>query len=53
MFFACYIYSKGVKGGLEKAVKLLIPILFIILIGLVFTFLRYLDIAMYELHVYS
>ena len=36
MFFTCYICSKGVKGGLEKAVKLLIPILFIILIGLGF-----------------
>ena len=36
MFFTCYICSKGVKGGLEKAVKFLIPVLFIILIGLGF-----------------
>jgi len=34
MFLTCYIISQGVKGGLEKAVKILIPGLFIILIGL-------------------
>jgi len=34
MFLTCYIVAKGVKGGLEKAVKFLIPGLFIILIGL-------------------
>ena len=34
MLLTCYIISQGVKGGLEKAVKILIPGLFIILIGL-------------------
>jgi NSS family neurotransmitter:Na+ symporter len=34
MVLTCYIVAKGVKGGLEKAVKFLIPGLFIILIGL-------------------
>ena len=34
MFLTCYIVAKGVKGGLEKAVKFLIPGLFLILIGL-------------------
>ena len=34
MFLTCYIVAKGVKGGLEKAVKLLVPGLFLILIGL-------------------
>ena len=35
MFLTCYIVAKGVKGGLEKAVKFLIPGLFLILILLV------------------
>jgi neurotransmitter:Na+ symporter, NSS family len=34
MILTCYIVAQGVKGGLEKAVKFLIPGLFIILIGL-------------------
>ncbi len=34
MLLTCYIISQGVKGGLEKAVKILIPGLFVILIGL-------------------
>ncbi len=34
MFTTCYIVSQGVKGGLEKAVKFLIPGLFILLIVL-------------------
>ena len=34
MLLTCYIISKGVKGGLEKSVKILIPGLFILLIGL-------------------
>ena len=34
MLLTCYIVSMGVKGGLEKAVKILIPGLFLILIGL-------------------
>ena len=34
MILTCYIVSQGVKGGLEKAVKILIPGLFILLIGL-------------------
>ena len=34
MVLTCYIVAKGVKGGLEKAVKFLIPGLFLILIGL-------------------
>ena len=34
MLLTCYIVSKGVKGGLEKSVKILIPGLFILLIGL-------------------
>ena len=34
MFITCYIVSQGVKGGLEKAVKFLIPGLFLLLIGL-------------------
>ena len=34
MLLTCYIVSKGVKGGLEKSVKILIPSLFILLIGL-------------------
>jgi len=34
MFLTCFIVAKGVKGGLEKAVKFLIPGLFLILIGL-------------------
>lgn len=36
MLLTCYIVSKGVKGGLEKSVKILIPGLFILLIGLAF-----------------
>ena len=32
MFMTCYIVAKGVKSGLEKAVKFLIPGLFIILL---------------------
>ena len=32
MFLTCYIVSKGVRGGLEKAIKFLIPGLFILLI---------------------
>tara|TARA_B100001564_G_scaffold237011_1_gene200390 strand:- start:825 stop:2210 length:1386 start_codon:yes stop_codon:yes gene_type:complete len=36
MILTCYIISKGVKGGLEKSVKILIPGLFILLIGLAF-----------------
>ncbi len=35
MFLTCYIVSKGVRGGLERAVKFLIPGLFIILFVLV------------------
>jgi len=31
MFLTCYIVSKGVRGGLERAVKFLIPGLFVIL----------------------
>jgi len=34
MFLTGYIVAKGVKGGLEKAVKFLIPGLFILLLGL-------------------
>lgn len=34
MFLTCHIVAKGVKGGLEKAVKVLIPGLFILLIAL-------------------
>ena len=34
MFLTGYIVAQGVKGGLEKAVKILIPGLFILLIGL-------------------
>tara|TARA_B100000614_G_scaffold253880_1_gene268370 strand:+ start:1178 stop:2497 length:1320 start_codon:yes stop_codon:yes gene_type:complete len=34
MFLTGYIVAKGVKGGLEKAVKILIPGLFILLLGL-------------------
>lgn len=34
IFLTCYIVAQGVKGGLEKAVKFLIPGLFILLIGL-------------------
>ncbi len=34
MFLTGYIVAKGVKGGLEKAVKVLIPGLFILLLGL-------------------
>ena len=36
MILTCYIVSKGVKGGLEKSVKILIPGLFILLIALAF-----------------
>ena len=36
MLLTCYIVSKGVKGGLEKSVKILIPGLFILLIALAF-----------------
>ena len=32
MFMTCYIVSKGVRGGLEKAIKFLIPGLFMILL---------------------
>ena len=32
MFLTCYIVSKGVRGGLEKAIKFLIPGLFMILL---------------------
>tara|TARA_Y100000768_G_scaffold348853_1_gene298025 strand:- start:42 stop:1361 length:1320 start_codon:yes stop_codon:yes gene_type:complete len=34
MFLTGYIVAKGVKGGLEKAVKVLIPGLFVLLLGL-------------------
>jgi len=34
MILTCYIVSKGVKSGIEKAIKFLIPGLFLILIGL-------------------
>ncbi len=34
MFLTGYIVAKGVKGGLEKAVKVLIPGLFLLLLGL-------------------
>lgn len=34
MFLTGYIVAKGVKGGLERAVKVLIPGLFILLLGL-------------------
>ncbi len=36
MILTCYIVSKGIKSGIEKAIKFLIPGLFIILIGLAF-----------------
>ena len=36
ILLTCYIVSKGVKGGLEKSVKILIPGLFLLLIGLAF-----------------
>jgi NSS family neurotransmitter:Na+ symporter len=34
MILTCYIVSKGIKSGIEKAIKFLIPGLFLILIGL-------------------
>ena len=34
MILTCYIVSKGLKSGIEKAIKFLIPGLFLILIGL-------------------
>ena len=34
MILTCYIVSKGVKSGIDKAIKFLIPGLFLILIGL-------------------
>ena len=34
MFLTCYIVSKGIKSGIEKAIKFLIPGLFILLIAL-------------------
>ena len=34
MILTCYIVSKGVKSGIEQAIKFLIPGLFLILIGL-------------------
>ena len=34
MILTCYIVSKGIKSGIEKAIKYLIPGLFFILIGL-------------------
>ena len=34
MILTCYIVSKGIKSGIEKAIKFLIPGLFILLIGL-------------------
>lgn len=34
MILTCYIVSRGIKSGIEKAIKFLIPGLFIILIGL-------------------
>jgi NSS family neurotransmitter:Na+ symporter len=34
MILTCYIVAKGVKSGIEKAIKFLIPGLFLILIGL-------------------
>ena len=34
MILTCFIVSKGIKSGIEKAIKFLIPGLFIILIGL-------------------
>ena len=36
MILTCFIVSKGVKGGLEKSVKILIPGLFLLLISLAF-----------------
>ena len=34
MILTCYIVSKGIKSGIERAIKFLIPSLFILLIGL-------------------
>ena len=34
MMLTCFIVSKGIKSGIEKAIKFLIPGLFIILLGL-------------------
>ncbi len=34
MILTCFIVSRGIKSGIEKAIKFLIPGLFIILIGL-------------------
>jgi NSS family neurotransmitter:Na+ symporter len=34
MILTCFIVSKGIKSGIEKAIKFLIPGLFIILLGL-------------------
>ena len=34
MILTCFIVSKGIKSGIEKAIKFLIPGLFIILVGL-------------------
>ena len=34
MILTCYIVSKGIKSGIERAIKFLIPGLFILLIGL-------------------
>ena len=34
MVLTCYIVSKGIKSGIERAIKFLIPGLFILLIGL-------------------
>ncbi len=34
MFITCYIVSKGVRGGLERAVKFFVPSLFVILFAL-------------------
>ena len=34
MILTCYIVSKGIKSGIEKAIKFLMPGLFILLIGL-------------------
>ena len=34
MILTCYIVSKGIKSGIERAIKFLIPGLFVLLIGL-------------------
>ena len=50
MILTCYIVSKGVKSGIEKAIKFLIPGLFLILIGLAVyasTFPGFSEVMMY------